>query len=463
MTRPRQLAAPEAPAVDRPRATPYRYWGDAKPPKNRADVFSTTVAPRAADTDTPGADDEAAPGGNVATIRIYGPIDSWGGFWGVSAADVTSALDGLGDDVTDVVVRVNSPGGEAWEGFAIVNALRAWEAASDARTVTTVVDGIAASAGSLIAVASGSRAVMSPGTQLMVHDAWSYAMGNAAELAKVIAMLDSVSDSCAALYAEKAGGTDEAWRDVMRAEKWYTAKEAQAAALVDDVAVVPDAGPTSTAGDQLAAIDSDVEDRVAAEVAARFDLSIYTYAGRAAAPAHQPPAASAPGSPTAPKEALAVVDITPEQLSTMARSLGLPETADVATVVAALPEALAERAEDTPQTAAPGAVPPGMTLIDETALDALRAQAASGQAARDQQLADHRERVLAAAMAAGKFAPSRLDHFRSAWDADPEGTEELVVNKLAEGVVPVDERGHDQATPGKSTSSAYDALYGKGE
>ena len=61
----------------------YRYWGNQKPPKTKAEFFNavTTVTPTGDST--------------IATIRMYGPIDSWGGFWGISAKDVSGVLDAL--------------------------------------------------------------------------------------------------------------------------------------------------------------------------------------------------------------------------------------------------------------------------------------------------------------------------------------------------------------------------------
>src|SRR5690606_31529644 len=109
-------------------APTYRFWGTNKPPKNAAVLCA--VNPRVA-TDDP----------TKATLRLYGPIDSWGGYWGTSAKEVAQALDALGDDVTEIQLRVNSPGGSVFEGLAILNLLRAHPA-----TVTAVVDGLAASA-----------------------------------------------------------------------------------------------------------------------------------------------------------------------------------------------------------------------------------------------------------------------------------------------------------------------------
>lgn len=246
----------------------YRFWGGMQPPQDRAQVFDLATPRQAEDATT-------------ATIRMYGPIDSWGGCWGVSAEEVAAALDSLPPSVTEIQLRINSPGGESWEGLAILNMLRAHPA-----RVTAVVDGIAASAASFIA-AGCDETVMSPGTQMMIHDAWGLSIGNPTDMRKAASFLDSVSDSIADLYVEAAGGYRAKWRALMGEETWYTAKEAVTAGLADRVDVVPDAGVTTTAGaedpDEMTEADEPMPTEAAAALS-RFDLSLFNYAGRDHAP-----------------------------------------------------------------------------------------------------------------------------------------------------------------------------------
>lgn len=240
----------------------YRFWGKNKP--ERHEQFFNVATPRAtADATT-------------ATIRMYGPIDSWGGIWGVSAEEVSEALDSLPDTVTNIQLRINSPGGEGFEGMAILNMLRAHPA-----KVTAVVDGVAASAASFIA-AGCDETVMSPGTQMMIHDAWGLCIGNAADMAKTQTFLNSISDSIADLYVDAAGGYRAKWRTLMTNETWFTAKEAVAAGLADKVAVVADLGMTTTAGDGDE--PSENPEGVGMEASNKFDLSVFKYAGRNEAP-----------------------------------------------------------------------------------------------------------------------------------------------------------------------------------
>ena len=165
----------------------------------------------------------------VATLRIYDPIDSWGGDWGVSAKEFAAALDVLPRDTTQIRLHINSPGGEVFEAVTILNQLRQHRA-----TVTAVVEGIAASAASFIA-AGADELVMCKNATLMIHDAWGLCVGNASDMASTGALLDKLSNNIAAVYADKAGGTVEDWRQAMLAESWYTAADAVDAGLADSV------------------------------------------------------------------------------------------------------------------------------------------------------------------------------------------------------------------------------------
>jgi ATP-dependent protease ClpP protease subunit len=158
-------------------------------------------------------------------LYIYDVIDSWGGYWGISASDVVAALQGAGD----VTVHINSPGGEVFEALAIFATFRNHPGA-----VTMRVEGWAASAASMIAMA-GDQVVMEPQAMIMIHDAWSYAFGNAEDLRAEADILDKTSGNIAGMYATKAGGAVDVWRAAMQAETWYTAEEAVAAGLADSI------------------------------------------------------------------------------------------------------------------------------------------------------------------------------------------------------------------------------------
>ncbi len=155
-------------------------------------------------------------------VLIYDVIDP---LWGVSSAAFAEALGRVkGSSVT---IRVNSPGGDVFEGRAIANQIRAFRG-----TTKAVVDGLAASAASTIALAA-SRVEMASGSFLMVHRSWAFTMGNATDLTDLAALLTKIDDAIAADYAAKAGVPADkalAWMD---AETWFTAAEAVDAKLAD--------------------------------------------------------------------------------------------------------------------------------------------------------------------------------------------------------------------------------------
>src|SRR5512143_723318 len=103
-------------------------------------------------------------------ILIYDLIGSdWYGD-GSSAKGMADALKALGD-IARLDIRINSPGGSAWDGIAIYNVLRRHPAAK-----TVYVDGVALSAASLVAMA-GDRIIMPQNAMMMIHDPWSWAIG----------------------------------------------------------------------------------------------------------------------------------------------------------------------------------------------------------------------------------------------------------------------------------------------
>lgn len=214
------------------RAEPAKSWREGleafrnQKPK---DAPSWRVENAAGDDDT------------AAEMYIYDEIDA---FWGVSARDVTQAL--MGITASRITLHLNSPGGDVFEAHAIYNALRAHKAEVD-----VIVDGIAASAASYVAQA-GDTVRMQSNATMMIHDAIGLTYGNAADHLEMVGLLDKQSDIIAGIYADRAGGTVEEWRDEMRAERWYNADEAVEAGLATEVIdrdVVTDAADTKVYGD----------------------------------------------------------------------------------------------------------------------------------------------------------------------------------------------------------------------
>lgn len=166
-----------------------------------------------------------------AEIYIYGEI-AW---WDISAATFVRELQGV--SASKIVVHLNTPGGDVFDGIAIYTALRDHPA-----EIETRVDSLAASIGSVIAMA-GDRVVMARHSTMMVHEPWGLAIGNADDMRKLAEVLDRLADTIAAIYAEKAGTDVADWRAAMAAETWYTDREAVDAGLADEVAGDPPAGP----------------------------------------------------------------------------------------------------------------------------------------------------------------------------------------------------------------------------
>jgi len=137
-------------------------------------------------------------------ISIYDVITTWTGlFGGVSSSMVASTLDGAGE-VGTILVRINSPGGDLYEGVAIYNLLKEHPA-----KVITRVDGLAASAASVIAMA-GDEILMGGGTEMMLHDPLISVYADAEELRQYAAYLDKTTEGLIDIYEQRTGlGRDE--------------------------------------------------------------------------------------------------------------------------------------------------------------------------------------------------------------------------------------------------------------
>lgn len=167
---------------------------------------------------------------NVRCVRNAAGVDLWLydeiGPWGVTASDFAAALGGLAP--TDrVTLRVNSPGGDVFDGLAIYNLLRGHPGGVD-----VVVDGLAASAASFIAMA-GSTVTMRAHTRMMIHDAIGFAYGNAADMRQLADLLDDVSDNIAGIYSDRSGTAVADFRALMLAETWLSGDQALELGLID--------------------------------------------------------------------------------------------------------------------------------------------------------------------------------------------------------------------------------------
>lgn len=244
--------------------------------------------------------------GGDAEIRLFGEISWWSE---CSAERFAATLDNL--DTDHITLKVNSPGGDVYDGIAIMNMLRHHQA-----TVTALVEGVAASAASIIVVGGADEVVMSKHSELMIHEPWTFTDGSADDFTRTAAELDRVGAKLARIYAEKAGGGEERWRDAMREETWFSDEEAVACGLADRVEFT----------------DADVEDLVAAKTDTKI-MARYRYHGR-----NEAPKPSVLVAASRKKENMDVLD-------ELCRRLGINNTQDPTVALAALDEALEERAE----------------------------------------------------------------------------------------------------------------------
>jgi len=146
---------------------------------------------------------------------------------GVSAEAFARELRAMAGDVE---LRINSPGGDVFAARAMAQAMR-----EHPGKITAYVDGVAASAASLLAV-SASETVMAPGSMMMIHEAWTFALGNKGDFLATAALLEKIDASIVETYQAKAGGEPAQWAAEMAAETWYTAAEAVEAGLADRLA-----------------------------------------------------------------------------------------------------------------------------------------------------------------------------------------------------------------------------------
>lgn len=171
------------------------------------------ILPRALDRWNPGLRAAADPGAEDRTISIYDVIgyDYWTGD-GVTAKRIAGALRSLGKG--PVTVNLNSPGGDMFEGLAIYNLLREHEG-----EVTVKVLGLAASAGSIIAMAGDNVQVARAGF-FMVHNSWVMAAGNRLDLREIADWLEPFDAAMADIYTARTGLKTDAVAKLMDAESW---------------------------------------------------------------------------------------------------------------------------------------------------------------------------------------------------------------------------------------------------
>lgn len=346
-------------------------------------------------------DIKAAAGGEKQTeVMIFDEI----GLWGITAKDFATALKEIPEDHA-ITVRINSPGGSVFDGYAIFNALKARSA-----QITTKIEGLAASMASVIALA-GSKVTAAANSIVMIHNPWSGVSGDSDDLRKMADLLDKLTGQLVGIYAAKTGLPEADVRAAMDAETWFTGAEAKEWGLVDEVT------------DEI-------------QVAASFDTSRFRNA----------PKSLAPAAKAEPQDAAQLSAITAERDELKAK-LETVETqaAHSAEQIAALKVESDQRASALDAEQAAHAITKAQ--LDESRAELLR---------RDAEIA------VGSAIASGRLAETARADFVSRYVKNADDTKAILAAlPVARGNAPVPPESKDESASDAAIYSEYRALKGK--
>lgn len=163
--------------------------------------------------------------GDAASIYIYDVISA---DWGVSALSVIDAINQAGDAKT-LNIHINSPGGDVFEGRAIMAAISAYRGKTVAK-----IDSLCASAATSIALAC-NEIEMSDGAFFMIHNASGLAWGDKTALRETANVLEKIEGAIVNDYTTRTGKSEQEIRDLMDAETWFTANEALDYGFIDRI------------------------------------------------------------------------------------------------------------------------------------------------------------------------------------------------------------------------------------
>ncbi|HGA4001674.1 TPA: head maturation protease, ClpP-related [Streptococcus agalactiae] len=165
--------------------------------------------------------------GGVRTLRIEGQIadETWFGDEVTPQQFKNDLISGTGD----ITLWINSPGGDVFAAAQIYNMLMDYQG-----DVHVIIDGLAASAASVIAMA-GTTVSMSPVAMMMIHNPWTFAQGEAKDMAKVIEMLGEIKESIINAYELRTGLSRTKISHLMDSESWFNAKKVVELGFADKV------------------------------------------------------------------------------------------------------------------------------------------------------------------------------------------------------------------------------------
>ncbi|ALY08064.1 ATP-dependent Clp protease proteolytic subunit 1 [Bacillus phage vB_BhaS-171] len=187
---------------------------------------------------------------NTTEITIYGVIgDSW---WddSVSASDIDNALKSAEGDL---IINLNSPGGDAFDGIAIYNRLKKHNG-----KVTINVDGWACSAASVIAMAA-DELIMGMGSMLMIHEASTIVWGTKKDMRKEADVLDNLEDGIIDIYMTKANVEREEIRRMVDDETWFSAQKALEIGFATSTGSNPEGAEVTNLKSKLSALEGELE------------------------------------------------------------------------------------------------------------------------------------------------------------------------------------------------------------
>ena len=158
-----------------------------------------------------------------STVYIYDEI----GYWGIRAEDFVKDFNAI--TAKTIHIRLNTPGGEVFDGITIANAIR-----SHTSKTVAHIDGLAASISSVIALAA-DEVVMSDNAFMMIHNPWSYVIGDAEDMRAEADLLDKICGTIMQANINKTGKDEKEMKGLMDAETWMTAEEALEMGFIDRI------------------------------------------------------------------------------------------------------------------------------------------------------------------------------------------------------------------------------------
>lgn len=160
---------------------------------------------------------------DIATIDLYDEI----GFWGITAKDFRNALKTT--TAKQLTVRINSPGGDVFDGIAMHNDLIAHPA-----RIRVEISGLAASSASIVAMA-GDEIVIAENAFLMIHNAWGIAIGDHTVMSEFAAVLEKIDIALVRTYAARTGIDVKEIASMLAAETWMSGDAAVEKGFADEV------------------------------------------------------------------------------------------------------------------------------------------------------------------------------------------------------------------------------------